>query len=189
MFSKIIKSIKKIINKIRIFKKLRDLKDLADRLRGQMIEKRKLIDELKKRIIETDKDLSDAIEENHKFKEGYDKLEEKKEKATQHIAIMAKKRDEFLKRILSKTPDDIITADFNTYKTWLMEPFMEKAFMPYEPVDERSVFIDGYSMQNFFRSEADENSITKSSDKPPPEIYTHIIEKWNILVKQAEYSS
>ena len=58
---------------------------------------------------------------------------------------MVGKRNEFLRRIQGKMPDDVITTNFDSYKVWLMEPFMEETFVPYEPSSERNVFIDGYS--------------------------------------------
>jgi predicted nuclease with TOPRIM domain len=134
------------LKKIRIFKRLKDLKLLIERfreenhqLKGQMIQRRKVIAEMKQTIM----DLNN----------GYSLLAEKKDKATKHVATLAvankeleSRRDEFIKRLKSKIPDDVIGGRFENYKYWLAEPFIVKEYKKWHGVNDREAFVDQFAV-------------------------------------------
>ncbi len=138
-------NIKNFIYKLRIFKRIKDLTYRLSRfrkennqLKDQMIFKRKVITELKSNIM--------------KQNEEYSKLSEKKDKASKHVVRMSNarkelesRRDEFLNRMKSKIPDDIIGGRFEDYKYWLAEPFIIKEFTRHMKVKEGTTFIDSFA--------------------------------------------
>jgi hypothetical protein len=138
MFGKLKMLCQKKLKKLRIFSRLKAYKAEILMLKDLLIHRRKKYGILKKELIQAVKENID----NHKL---YKDAIEKKKKASKHIANMVTKRNEFLKRIQGKIPDDVISGKFDTYKVWLMEPFMEESFIPYKPSSDREVFIDGQS--------------------------------------------
>lgn len=138
-------NIKKFIKKIRIFKRIKELTYKIEQYREEnnlfkdmLIAKRKEITKLKECI----------MNQNNK----YSKLAEKHKKASNHVAtaINAKKqlerrRDEFLKRLQSKIPDEVIGGRLENYKYWLAEPFIVEKYDEHHKVDEKTTFVDHFA--------------------------------------------
>lgn len=100
-----------------------------------LMEKRRTITELKDSLM----DVNSA----------YSELSEKKDRATKKIAELMvfkkeheKRRDEFLKRIDSKIPDEIIGGRFEVYKYWLAESFIVDKYNRFDGVVDSDVFVD-----------------------------------------------
>lgn len=135
----------KFLKKIRIFKRLREYKtkiilfrEENYRLKGQLIGKRKSIEEIKTRLID--------LNSKHSI------LTEKKEKASKHIAKLVvanrelkRRRDESIKRLRSEVPDEVIGGRFENYKYWIAEPFIVEKFTSYNGIQDRELFIDQFA--------------------------------------------
>lgn len=91
-----------------------------NRLKDQLMTKRKDITDLKDKLVE-------SVNETNLVNEA--------------TAELKKRRDEFLKRVMKKIPDSTIT-NFPDYKYWLSEPFIVDNYGSYEA--DKSI-IDGIS--------------------------------------------
>ena len=154
LWASIIKGLKKSkmankLKKIRIFKRLREYKDREFNFRNNIQNLYIKIWDLKKELKDVSESFIKAIEE-HKIEMA--KIADKHEKASKHIAEfkkshteLVKRRDEFLKRLKSKIPDEVIGGKFENYKYWLSEPFIVVKYEPYISINDRDVFIDPFS--------------------------------------------
>ena len=129
------------LKKIRIFKRIREYKTKIGMLRkdnhqlkGQLINRRKLIREVKERLMELNNEYSRVVE--------------KKEKASRHIEKLVKanrelkrRRDESIKRLRSEIPDEVIGGRLENYKYWIAEPFIVENFQSYHGVKNKELFI------------------------------------------------
>lgn len=130
--------LKRFLAKFRVFKRIRTFKFKIEELGNLIILQSKEI-----RIVLNK--LENAIKTKNVLYKERNIAVEKKDKATKHITEMVGKRNEFLKRIQGKIPDDMPAQRFDVYKIWLMEPFMEETFTPYVPTSSSEVFVEGYS--------------------------------------------
>lgn len=73
-------------------------------------------------------------------------LKKETEKLGNTIHDLVTRRDEFLKRLKSKVPDDVLGGQFEDYKMWIAEPYIVKEFEPYKPKSDRDVYIDPHSL-------------------------------------------
>ena len=152
--------IKKWLGKFRIFKKIRFLESKIKayqeenyNLKGMLMMKRKTITELKDNLVKTVNDLN-------LLGEKLDTVEVKKKKAEILISQLVKRRDEFIKRIESKTYIDINSmAD---YKFFLSEPFIKDHYDPYNPkIDD----VDRPSIIKGLGKVLDEMELKKTDDE------------------------
>ena len=116
-------------------------------LKGQLMKRRKIIKELNDNLVKTTNDLN--------------LLGDKKKKAEIFISQLIKRRDEFLRRIESKTYIDINSmAD---YKFFLSEPFIKEHYDSYNPnIDD----VDRPSIIKGLGKVLDEMELKKSDEKP-----------------------
>ena len=129
-----IMKIKNFLNRFRFLRKIRLLRERIERLRGdnytlkgQLMSRRKTINELKENLVKSVNDLN--------------LVSEKKKRGEIFISQMKKRRDEFLKRIGVAVPDASI-SNFADYKYWLSEPFIVDHYGSYEADKD---IIDGVS--------------------------------------------
>lgn len=152
--------IKKWFGNLRVFKRIREaeetIKNYAynidqfraenDQLKDQLMARRKTIKELKDNLIKTTNDLN--------------LLGDKKKKAEIFISQLIKRRNEFLRRIESKTYIDINSmAD---YKFFLSEPFIKDHYDSYNPnIDD----VDRPSIIKGLGKVLDDMDLKKSEEK------------------------
>lgn len=153
MFGNLKQSLKNLINKIRIFKRLKAYKLENIKLKDQLIYKRKVEFELRE---ELRKVVKENIDNFHEFEEFIKSATEEITKANNMSEELLKRRDEFLMRLESKIPDDVIGGDFSTYKFWLAESFISPNYKPYKPVDDKEVFIDTIKARHIIKGLKDD---------------------------------
>lgn len=95
-----------------------------------------------KLVIEENNKLLDILTDKVKIME-YIKNEARRYKS--YYEELKKRRDEFIKRIDGKIPDNVIGGHFENYKFWLAQPFIEKDYEEYTNVEDTSLFIDGHA--------------------------------------------
>lgn len=146
MLLKIIRKLRRSLTKIRIFKRIREYEnDLTN-----LLEYRDKAEEINKKLENRMEGMSSKYFSNLlDAKKDIDWLREKKDRASKHISGLVGhvknlegKIAEFMVRITSKMPDDVITGNFLDYKNWLTEPFVKKIYIPYTLVNEKKAFID-----------------------------------------------
>lgn len=121
---------------------------------------RNLLDKLQQRTYKVDsyKDaLDEAIRTHDEVVKKLEVVTKKREKASKLISVLVKttkelnaRRDEFLSRLKSKMPDDVLSQSFPKYKYWLAESFIVDKYTPYDGVEDKAVFIDEDSAKRGF---------------------------------------
>ena len=134
-----------------LYKNRRLIKRLREeniQLKDQMINKRKLIKSMSKNIVDTCNDFN-------LLGVKCDKVVEKKAKASKLIATLKitmgetkRRREEFLRRLDSKIPDEVIGGRFENYKYWLAEPFIVDEYEQHLKVNPKTTFISPNSCIN-----------------------------------------
>lgn len=137
---------KKLIKKLRVFKRIRELESKIVLFREEnnlikdiLMKKRHIISDLSQNLTKTVNDLN--------------LIAEKKERASKHIEKLVKsnkelerRRDEFIKRLKSKVPDEVIGGRFENYKYWLAESFIVEDYKSYNGVNENETFVDQFAV-------------------------------------------
>lgn len=116
--------IKRSLKKFRIFKRLREYKTEINRLRDVLIVRNRDIIKIKKEFFVN---IKEVLKSRENFRQ---------------ISI---RRDEFLRRLQSKIPDDIMSESFENYKYWLSEPFIIEKYKSYIEPKDKDVYIDRLS--------------------------------------------
>ena len=106
--------------------KLGRYKEENNNLKDGMMIKRKTITDLKNGVMDLNSRLDILIKTNNELKT---------------------RRDEFLKRLKSQIPDNVIGGKFENYKYWLAESFIVDKYKHYHGVDDNEVFVDQFAVQ------------------------------------------
>jgi len=143
---------------------IKRLKQENIQLKNQMINKRKLIKAMSKNIVDTCNDLNLL---NDKFT----KLQEKKDKASKKIAEqvgirkqLEKRRDEVLRRLKGKIPDEVIGGRLENYKYWIAEPFIVSDYTQHLKVDDKTTFVDSFAAYRGIAEVLEDEQKGKSED-------------------------
>lgn len=124
---------------------IKRLREENNQLKDQMINRRKLIKSMSKNIVEICSDLN-------LLNEKLVKVEEKKARASKKIAELMnlhkqyeRRRNEVIKRLESKIPDEVIGGRLENYKYWIAEPFIVDEYVEHLKVDEKTTFVDSFA--------------------------------------------
>lgn len=131
------------------FRKKERIKNLVadmDRMRLQIENKRKLIEELKESIMSLMSEMNDyvvardnAIAQRDEALNNYDMM-------LNEFAEAEARRDEVINRLQSPIPDEIIgSKKMSEYKFWIAQPLIDVEFKKYVPKDPDETFVDGIS--------------------------------------------
>jgi len=132
-------NIKKWIGKLRIFKRLREMKAERYMFINELALRNRDIKILKEELITVAKEL---IDNEAEFKKKIVDYTRELERQDNIIKELIERRDEFLIRIRAKVPDSVLTSRFENYKFYLAEPFIRSKYDKTELPKEKEVFVD-----------------------------------------------
>jgi len=114
------------------------LREENNQLKDNLMNKRKLLKNISENLVKT-------INQ-------FNIVSEKKARASKKIAELVgtskqliRRRDEFIKRLKSAIPDEVIGGRFENYKYWLAEPFIKDEYVEHKEVNDNTTFIDSFS--------------------------------------------
>jgi len=134
------------------------------RLKDQMINKRKLMKAMSKNIVDICNDLN-LLQDKIVL------LREKKDRASKKVAEqvgirkqLEKRRDEVLRRLKGKIPDEVIGGRLENYKYWIAEPFIVDDYIQHLKVDDKTTFVDSFAAYRGISKVIDDEQEGKSED-------------------------
>ena len=131
-----ISRIKRWFNKKKIL--IERLREENNLLKDQLITKRKEAKIMSKTIVDTCDNIN-------LLQDKIVSLQEKKKKAEIHIAELVGRKNEVLRRLKSKIPDEVIGGRFENYKYWIGQPFIVENYFAHLKVDDTATFIDSFA--------------------------------------------
>jgi len=114
------------------------LREENNQLKDNLANKRKLLKTISENLVKTVAQ--------------FNIISEKKDRASKKIAELVnigkqydRRRNEVIKRLESKMPDDIISGRFEDYKYWIAEPFIVDQYDEHKKINDNITFIDSFS--------------------------------------------